>query len=81
MGQNLCHFVFGHAVFPGVYQVELKRAVNQPLTHQGGNSENRAHLQGQRSFPAPDLTEEDVVVQFCEFGGRIPPVGLCLLFA
>lgn len=72
MGQNLGNFLPGNAVFPGSGQVVLERTVHQPLRHQGHNGDQGPVPQGKLLFPAPNLSEQYIIIQLCKLGRKLP---------
>ena len=57
----------------------LERRVRQPLRHARHHRHHAAVPKGKVALSAPHLSEQNVVVELCEFGGEVPP-GLPLHF-
>ncbi len=62
----------GHPVVLCGHQMILERGVRQPLRHQGNHRHYAAVAQGKLALSAPHLAEQHVVVELCEFGGKVP---------
>ena len=62
-----------HAVVLCGYQMILERRVRQPLRHARHHRHHAAVPKGKVALSAPHLSEQNVVVELCEFGGRSSP--------
>ena len=62
----------GHPVVLCGHQMILERRVRQPLRHQGHHRHHAAVSKGEPVFSAPHLAEQHIVIELCEFGGKVP---------
>ena len=70
-----------HAIVPCGHQMVLERRVRQSLRHQGHHRHHAAVSKGKPVFSAPHLAEQHIVIELCEFGGKVPQgISACCLF-
>ena len=70
MGEDLGDLSAGDAVLAGSFQMVAEGGVHQALGHQGDQRYQRAVPQREQGFPAPYLTEQNIVIEPGKFRGK-----------
>ena len=70
MGEDLGDLSAGDAVLVGGFQMVAEGGVHQALGHQGDHRYQRTVPQREQGFPAPYLTEQNIVIEPGKFRGK-----------
>ena len=81
MRKDFRYFRPGHTIVLCGHQMIFERGIRQPLRHQGHHRHHASVSKGKPVFSTPHLAEQHIVIELCEFGGKVPQgISTCRLF-
>lgn len=72
VGKDFRYLRPGYTVILCGHQMVLERGIRQSLRHQRHHRHHAAVSKGKLALSAPHLAKQYIVIELCEFGGKVP---------